>query len=135
MANKSGPRGRRGTATIDFALTMALGFLPLTMGSMEFAWYFFQDIQTQSACREAIRRGASIPLDESPDVAIEGIVVDLLAASGVRGEAKASATIEGEPPMRTLHLELVVEHAPLLGLIPVPTTTGGRWTGRLEDQR
>jgi len=126
--------GRRGAASVDFALTAALGFVPLVMGTMEYSWYYFQQIQTQTAVQEALRTAVMLPLDDDATGDAETLVKEALLAESVKGGAKVVAEIDGEPPLIEMRVSVQVEHTALFGLLPTPANTRAQWAARMEDQ-
>lgn len=57
-AQRSEPRGRRGIAAVEFAMTFPLAAMIL-LSSIEFGWYFSQLQMVNSACYDAARIGAT----------------------------------------------------------------------------
>lgn len=127
-------RRRTGTATIDFALTSALGFIPLMFGMMEYSWFYFQQLQARSACRDVMRMVATIPLDQDPVAAAEARVVDALADKAVQGSPNVAAYVTGDPPVRIIEMTVRINYQPLIGLVPTPRVIETAWSARLEDQ-
>ena len=107
-------RSRRGAATIEFALTCALGFVPVTFGLMEFSWYQFQQIQVNTVCQQVIREAAATPIVDDPVAYAEDRLPDALADGTVQGDVNVTAVITGDPPARLLEMTAEVEYRPLI---------------------
>jgi hypothetical protein len=125
---------QRGAATVDFALTCSLGFVPMLFGVLEYSWFEFQQIQVQAVCQSVVREAVAVPNDSNPDTTAEELLVEALEAAAVRGDVDVTAEIIGEPPARLLELDVRVRYEPLIGLVPTPEFIGSTWSGRMEDQ-
>ena len=51
--------GKRGAMTIEFALIVSFGFLPIVFAIFDWSWYFWQASLVQTALWQAAREGAS----------------------------------------------------------------------------
>ena len=125
---------RRGAAAIDFALTAALGFVPLLMGTMEYSWYAFQQLQTETAVQKGLRTAVMLPLDDDSEEDAEVLIENELLEASVRGTATITTELLGTPPLIEMRVVAEVEYTSLFGLFPTPSANRTTRSARMEDQ-
>ncbi len=128
---------RRGTAAVEFALTMPV-LLLIIFGVMDYSWYIKQATDVIRATREGLRVGITVAAADGPDAAAESQVEVVLSGygmdceSGLDCEIEASTTIVDGLDAVTLRVE--VPFQPLVGMVPTPPVMTANLTMALEDQ-
>lgn len=132
---------RRGAMTIEFALIVSFGFLPLVFAIFDWSWYFWQASLVQTALWQAAYEGASVDLSlECPNSVAETRLDEMLNAYSINGASIGSELQTFDygvgPPtsIDQLQLEVSVDFEPILGLVYVPANMGGVITVPLEQQ-
>lgn len=142
MMSRALKRGRRtGAMTIEFALIMVMGFMPIVYAMFDWTWYFWQASLVQTALWEAAHEGAAVDMAlDCPDSSAENKLNDMLSAYNISGAVIDSALdtdtygIGTPQSIDQLTLSVTVEFSPILGLVPVPANLGGTVTVPLEQQ-
>lgn len=131
-------RRRRGANAIEFALTLPL-FMAITMGMIEFGWYFSRVALVNTAIMDGCREGGLVDEDESDPVPVaEGRMDDILASGGLSCTA-CNASLVGVNPNRVIQCDASIDYNGLTGWFTalgiMPNTITGRTQVRLEWQR
>ena len=131
-------RKRRGANAMEFGLTLPV-FIMVTMGMIEFGWYFSRVALLNSALMDGCREGALIDeLEDDP----ETIAVDRMENVLVYGGqtcTDCNATVSGAVPDKILTCTAEIDYLTLtgfftsLGVMPSKITSQTR--ARLEWQR
>lgn len=134
---------RRGAFTVEFALCVSLGLLPVVFGIIDWSWYFFQQMTVQAMFYEAAHAGAAVDVSLAcPGDKAETTLSDSLDAWNLSG-AEISSSIDsyefgigGTTDLWEMSLALSVPFTPLIGWPISPPSTLGfpAYTVPLEDQ-
>lgn len=129
---------RRGGAALEFALVLPI-LLSLTVGVIDFGYYFQSNGRVVSAVREGTRLGVTYATDDSPTAADAATarVNEILTGYGF-DTALVTVTTEyiGAAPDEMLKVTVVLPFDPLIGLVRVglPGNLIGSMTMLLEQQ-
>ena len=133
--------GKRGAMTIEFALIVSFGFLPIVFAIFDWSWYFWQASLVQTALWQAAREGASVDLTlECPNNVAETRLDAMLSSYQINGASIGSELQSFDygigPPttIDQLQLSVSVDFTPILGLVYVPENMAGVLTVPLEQQ-
>lgn len=134
-AHRSDRADRRGTNMVEFALTLPI-FLFILFGLFDYGWFFLNKAMADIAVTRGCRAGAiTDTLDGDPAEEAEEVMVDWmdLVVDGCQGGC--SAAVSGDVPTRIIQCTVVVPHAAMVGLMPVPEVVRSETIARLEWQR
>lgn len=131
-------RRRRGANAIEFALTLPV-FIAVTMGMIEFGWYFSRVSLLNSALMDGCREGALIDeLEDDPETTAEARMEAVLIYGG-QSCSDCQATVSGSVPERTLTCTAEIDYVTLTGFFTsfgiMPSKINSRTRARLEWQR
>lgn len=123
------PRRSRGSTAIEFAL-LAPVLLVILLGMLDYGWYFFQEGLVTNAIQQGMRAGAlQIPdpadavgeCSTCQSIAAEAIVAELATLGLTVSANQVTPTVEAIGSTCALVLQSELGHAPLAGLVPLPT--------------
>lgn len=138
-------RARRGASAVEFALCLWFGLIPILMGIMDWAWFFFIQMSFNTAANDAARLAAQVDMSSTcPDV----VMSDELST----GLSWMSNWVEVDDTNISVHTEdygvpftnvnemsvaVVATYQPLIGVpfVPTPSNFGTQVVVFLEDQR
>lgn len=127
-------RTKRGNQLIEFVLVAPL-FLALVFGTVEYGWFFTNQLAVTHAGREAARTAAvAARTEDRAAIAMQTAVARLRAEGTEIKPGEVRARIEGKYPEEFVIVDLRVRHDKLTLLIPLPDTLGAHVVMRLEDQ-
>lgn len=139
---RGGASRRAGALTIEFALIMVMGFVPIVLALFEWSWFFLQASLVQTAVWEAAHQGAAVDMALTcPDATAEAKVDEILSNYGISGAAidsELQSVDYGVGPPTTidqLHLTVTVPYPAIFnGVVYVPSSMGADVTVPLEQQ-
>lgn len=121
MLLSRGPRceRERGAVAVEFALVFCFLLIPLTLGVIDYGWYFYSTQSTSSAARETARRlsvGDCTGANEARNFArsqsgFPGLVLDYGSTTALDNTLPSVGS--------TLRVKVTFD-AKLVGLIPLP---------------
>lgn len=129
---------RRGGAALEFALVLPV-LLSLTVGIIDFGWYFQSNGRVVAAVREGTRLGVTYATDDSPSAedAAEARVREVLTEYNLDGaSAEVVPELIGSAPDQMLKVTVTLPFDPLIGLVRValPAELRASMTMLLEQQ-
>lgn len=136
-------RRASGSATIEFAMVMLLGLLPLMFTIMDYSFYFFQATLVQSSLWNAAREGASYDasvVGDCPTAKAEEKLNDLLSGLNLADLSIDSSIAQdnyGSGPVVAIWqmtVQVSATYTPIVGWMPMPESMGGAVTVPLEVQ-
>ncbi len=129
------PRGRRGNAAVEFALTLPL-LLAVVSAILDYGWYLTQSGSVMHAVREGARMGATIDQDDGPEGEATDQTEAALRGLGITCEDGCSveATLGEVAGLTSITVRAEVGFEPLMGIVPTPANLLGSMTMALEDQ-
>jgi hypothetical protein len=131
-------RRRRGANAMEFALTLPV-FIAVTMGMVEFGWFFSRVALVNSALMDGCREGALIDeLEGDPETTATARMEAVLTFGG-QACTDCDAEIIGVVPGKTLRCSVEVDYETLTGFFTsmgvMPNTITSETRSRLEWQR
>ncbi|MES2639810.1 MAG: TadE/TadG family type IV pilus assembly protein [Myxococcota bacterium] len=129
---------RRGAAALEFALVLPV-LLALTVGIIDFGWYFQANGRVVAAVREGTRLGVTYATDDSPtpeDAAEARIAAVLTEYNFDAASADVVTEYIGTAPDEMLKVTVTLPFDPLIGLVRVvlPVELKASMTMLLEQQ-
>jgi len=115
-------RHRRGTAAVEFALTLPV-ILSILGGAIEFGWYFHESMHMVNAVRQGARSASMTSDDSGPETVGIRVAEDVWTASGLPGDPVCNGVREGMAslPGEVITITCSVRYTPMMGnLIPIP---------------
>lgn len=114
-----GPR-RRGNAAVEFALAGML-LLVLLMGLMEWGWTLYHWFGLQRASQAGARLAAVTDTASDPELSARAAVEAALRQWGIDPtDVRVDTRLSGETGARVVTVEVTLEEAALIGLLPTP---------------
>ncbi len=123
---------------MEFALTLPI-FISVTMGMIEFGWYFSRVALVNSALMDGCREGALVDeLEDDPEQTAEDRMEQVLLFGG-QTCTNCTANVIGAVPEKTLTCMAEIDYVTLTGFFTsfgiMPSRINSTTRARLEWQR
>ena len=130
---------RRGSASIEFALTLPIAIL-LISAVADYGWYLALQTQTLQAVGDGARHGATVSSEAtpSPEEAATAHTQTVLAGLGipcdVEDDCQFEANIDDVGGLQVLRVGVTFNYSPITGLVPNPEKITAETVMAMEDQ-
>jgi Flp pilus assembly protein TadG len=118
----------RGVTAVEFALVLPWLIL-LTLGTMDYGWFFFVELNAATAAREGARAATTFPGDCAPEAsdAAQSVAASAMAAIGYEAYTTTVVSCSGPPATDpAFRVQVTVLFPQLTGysFIPLPRQGG-----------
>ena len=139
MGRGSSGCGRRGSASIEFALTLPIVIL-LISAVVDYGWYIAQQTQVLQAVGDGARHGITVASDAVPapeDAAVahtQTVLTGLGIPCNVDDDCEFEARIDTVGDLRAMRVSVTLNYTPIAGLVPNPEKITAETVMAMEDQ-